>query len=126
MAWSRVEKSGTATGFTTVVDVLEILGTNLNGWLNLEFDNTGANALTDCTVQVKDHSSGEYYDYITGAEWAEDTNNVLHLSASPETLADGTKAHATIALFGFYAVKVTATAGTATTLTVRAGLSQRE
>jgi hypothetical protein len=111
---------------TTVAASLTSLGEfalpphNAGGVVSLEIENTGANAFTDFRIQVRDHPSGELYDYLTAADIIDSLNvNMLFYSVDPSTLASGAKAHIKFRTNGAYSIQPQAKRTTTTTAIVR-------
>lgn len=87
--------------------------------VNLEVQNTGANAFTDFVIRLKDHASGSFYDYISGADLISTTNaNVLYWSVDLRTLAGGATGHIIFRCHSAYALQIQAKRTTTTTAVV--------
>lgn len=86
------------------------------GYLNLEIENVGAVDFTDLQLEVRDHASGEWYAYLTGADWA-DTGIPYRMLATTDlkTLAGTTIGHAQVYLNASQAVRLRAKVGASTT-----------
>lgn len=119
------------TGISTIVgaaltDMLgtagAVIGNELpGGVINMEIQNTGANALTDFVVRLQDHPSGEFYDFLLAADFTSSTNaNMLFASVAPGTLASGAKAHVIFRCHAAYAIQVQAKRTTTTNVTILA------
>lgn len=88
----------------------------------LEIDNSaGQSALSLFKIQAQDHESGEWYDYLTTTEFAAGiADNILFVSANPQTLANGSRAHVHFRTNGVRNVRFVAQcAGTGGTITMR-------
>jgi hypothetical protein len=97
-----------------------VLGNQNPGQIvDIEVQNTGANAFTDFRIQLQDHLEGEFYDYLLAADFVSPSNsNMLFSSSDPSILAGGAKAHITFRVNSAYAFKVLAKRTSATTATV--------
>jgi hypothetical protein len=88
--------------------------------IRLEIDNTGAQALADFKMQLKDHPSGEWYDFLSGTDWASPGDDMNFASTGLISCAAGAKAHAQVRIGSAYAFRFQAKAAAATTtVTVR-------
>ena len=94
-------------------------------FLNVEISNVGAGgtnaALNHFKIQLRDHVSGDWYDYLTDADFQSLVNpNVLFCTTVlPQTLAAGAQAHVHVRINAAASVRLQASvaAGTGTITT---------
>ena len=110
----------------TFEDILsETLTQGILNNLVVEIKNTGAAALTDCSLLVKaSEDAAGYQTLITSTAFATLTDTLKAFSGEPHTLAAGASAFLRINLGGVYAFKIQAKCGTTTTTTVNGLLSR--
>lgn len=80
-------------------------------FLNVEVENTGdANSTTGFKVQLQDHPSGTWYDYLGGTDFdSDDNSNMLFAtSTGPHELTHTTLAHMHVRINAAHAVRLQA------------------
>jgi hypothetical protein len=96
-------------------------------YATLEVENAvGGQALSGFTVQIKDHPAGEFYTFLTGADFDSTViSNMLYASTTgPHELGADAKAHTHIRLNGAYAFRLLAkTASGTATVSLRGTIS---
>lgn len=119
----------TGSSTTVAASLTDLLGTNgavisneIGGVVvNMEVQNTGANDFTDFVIQLKDHASGVFYNYLVAADFISTTNyNMIACSTALDVLAAGTKGHIIFRIHGAYAIQAQAKRTTTTTAVILA------
>ena len=111
-----------AGGYVTLA---EMDGLFAGTFLNIEISNVGVNpnnaALNHFKIQLQDHVSGDWYDYLTDTDLQSLVNpNVLFCTTViPQTLAAGAQAHVHVRINAAASVRIQASvaAGTGTLTT---------
>lgn len=116
-------ESGTGTGFTTVTTLVSAVANLPIRRVVFEVHNSGSNALTDLLLQVQAHPTADWQTLVSSTAWATTTKCVVAVVGTLQTLAGAAKGFAHVETGPVHAVRVRATAGTATTATVRMQLS---
>jgi hypothetical protein len=102
------------------VTLAELDGLFAGTFLNIEVSNVGVNpnnaALNHFKVQLRDHVSGDWYDYLTDSDFQSLVNpNVLFCTTViPQTLAAGAQAHMHIRINGAASVRLQASVASGT------------
>jgi hypothetical protein len=106
-----------STGFT-YSNALLVGGQPL---LALEIVNGAAAAMADFKIQAQDNDNGEWYDYLTSTDFTAGVgSNLLFISARPDTLTAGAKAHLHVRSNGIRSFRFAAKLANGTgTVTVR-------
>ena len=126
MISSSFKLTSTASGITSTAATI---GTAIviRGWqsvVNLEIENSGSAALTDFLIELQDHPDGEFYDFLSGTDYATGTDDMLFCTSTvPNTLAASGKAHVIFRTWSAYAMRFQATCATTTTVKVRGSYS---
>lgn len=125
--------TGTVTGSHTVIGTLD--ATELAGYVpivglaQIEVYNAGASALSDFQIEVRDHPSGEWYDYLAGSDFQSSGIANLRFSgpvdATVDTLASLARAHLQVRFNGADAVRfVGSVASGSAAITILVNLTQ--
>lgn len=102
-----------AVAVTTTTTILTVDHLDRLPYVNFEVENASATvALSAFKVQLQDHPSGEWYDFIT--TWTADHYTQLWLSGAPATLAATAKAHAILFIGAAYGMRFVATVASGT------------
>lgn len=118
---SQFEKFNVAVA-GVLVELATIYPSSSQQMVNLEIVNAGAAALSDFKVQARDHSNGEWYDFLTAADFAGEPSDTMPdvSTESPASLAAGHLTHVVFRPRAAIMIRVMAqTAGAATTVSVR-------
>lgn len=110
----------TVAGDDDIILPAQVLGSYTRASIEVSNDAGGA-VLTECKLQLQDCAACEWYTLLSGADWASTTNPYMEFCGptAVDTLGAGLVTHIHVRLGNAYGVRMLASCGTSTDLTVR-------